>query len=258
MAHPSPRLLTEAELRRFEDCADENTKLADCWESQQVAVVTCEPSDYFRSYDMKHSKAIAIDVLTPIEKPVSGASRKPRQTTRQVSQKLIRVLERSKVDKRFQPKPFHSTINSLERVDMYTEDAHSKAQQTFDELAAAYVTVCIASYDLRDTTRVMHEFGIKVPPRAVFVDLIKVLEHQTRDDGIPKELRKYTDENVTMRNGRYDRRPGTPQGQLGMPSVRLLEVLGPAAVSHRADFKKIEKGSVALKRIANRARNSPS
>ncbi|GJC90736.1 hypothetical protein ColLi_13574 [Colletotrichum liriopes] len=197
--------------------------------------------------------------MSPAEKPVSGESRIHKrqkwQPTRQLSQRTIRVLERPKVKNRFQPKPWHMKFESYERYDMYYDNAQLKAQETFDELAATYVTVGIVSYDLRETKRVMEKFGIKVPTRAVFVDLIKVLEHQTRDEGIPKELRKYTDENVTMRNGRYDRRPGMPQGYDGMPSVRLLEVLGPAAASHRADFKKIEKGSVALQRIANRARN---
>ncbi|OHW89778.1 hypothetical protein CSPAE12_11637 [Colletotrichum incanum] len=197
--------------------------------------------------------------MSPVEKPVSRGSRsherQNRQPTRRLSQRTIRVLERSKVNKRFQPKPWYMKFESHERYDMYYDNAQLKAQETFDELAATYVTVGIVSYDLRETTRVMENFGIKVPARAVFVDLIKVLEHQTRDEGIPKELRKYTDENVTMRNGRYDRRPGMPQGHAGMPSVRLLEVLGPAAASHRADFKKMEKKSVALQRIANRARN---
>ncbi|CCF38458.1 hypothetical protein CH063_09543 [Colletotrichum higginsianum] len=259
MAHQEPRALTEAELRRYKDCADENAKLAECWASHQVVIIACEPSDSYKYAGERNSRAVAIHVMSPAEKPVWGQSRRPRQRQQQPSRQLyqttIRFLERSKENKSSQPRPWHTKMGSHEVFEMYSFDAREKARETFDELGAAYVTVCIVSYDVRETTRAMDGFGVRMPAGAVLVDLVKVLEHQTRDEGIPEELSEYTNENIAVRNGRYDRRPGTPTGPLGMPSVRLLEVLGPAAAGHRADFKRTKKGSAALKRIASRIRN---
>ncbi|KAK1974530.1 hypothetical protein LZ30DRAFT_740212 [Colletotrichum cereale] len=261
MAQPMKRPLTEAELRRAEDCADENAKLAECWESQQVAIATCERSDTLNRYPgYQMMPVLTIDTLSPIEQPAADGRRKQQlqKTKRQLAERTIRELYKVKEDKWAAPRPCYFKYRSHERFDMYTQEARAKAAETFDALAKQYVTVCIAGYDLRETRRGMESLRIDTPPRVVWVDMMKVLEHQTRETGIPAELRKYTDDNVTVRHGRYDRRPGEPQGEHGMPSVRLLEVLGPAAASHRADFKKTEKESVALKRIANRARNGIS
>ncbi|KAK2044906.1 hypothetical protein LZ31DRAFT_553877 [Colletotrichum somersetense] len=260
MAQPMKRPLTEAELRRAEDCADENTKLADCWESHQVAIVTCEGTDplsRFPGYET--TPILTIDTLLPLDQPAPGSPDEKNQ--QQTLTTTTREADRAKgKNKSSAPKPRCSLRRSHERLDVCTQEARIKAAVTFDALAERYVTVCIAGYDLRETRRAMESLRIETPARAVWVDLMKVLEHQAHAAGgiIPAELRKYTDDNVTVRNGRFDRRPGEPQGRYGMPSVRLLEVLGPAAAGHRADFKKVEKESVALKRIANRARNGVS
>ena len=39
MAQPQPHLLTKGDLRRVEDCVNENIKLADSWKSDQVVIV---------------------------------------------------------------------------------------------------------------------------------------------------------------------------------------------------------------------------
>ncbi|KAK2056999.1 hypothetical protein LY76DRAFT_594612 [Colletotrichum caudatum] len=263
MAQPMKRPLTEAELRRAEDCADENAKLADCWESHQVAIVTCEGADTLsRPTGYETAPILTIDTLLPPEQPAPGSpDRKDQQQTPTSTTTMTREADRPKgKNKSPGPKPRCSLRRSHERLDVCTQKARIKAALTFDALAGGYVTVCIAGYDLRETRRAMESLRIETPARAVWVDLMKVLEHQAHAAGgvIPAELRKYTDDNVTVRNGRFDRRPGEPQGRYGMPSVRLLEVLGPVAAGHRADFKRVEKGSVALKRIANRARNGVS
>ncbi|KAK2010899.1 hypothetical protein LZ32DRAFT_607024 [Colletotrichum eremochloae] len=264
MAQPMKRPLTEAELRRAEDCADENEKLAECWESHQVAIVSCERADNLNRFPgYQTMPVLTIDTLLPLEQPAAGScSGKKKQQqqpmTRELAQRTIRELERVKGNKWSAPRPYYFKHRSHEQFDVYTQEARIRASETFDGLAQKYVTVCIAGYDLRETRRGMESLRIDTPERVVWVDLMKVLEHQARDGGIPTELRRYTDDNVTVRNGRYDRRPGEPRGDYGMPSVRLLEVLGPAAAGHRADFRKLEKGSVALKRIANRARNGIS
>ncbi|KAK1599297.1 uncharacterized protein LY79DRAFT_137867 [Colletotrichum navitas] len=258
MAQSLKRPLTEAELRRAEDCADENAKLAECWESQKVAIATCELADNFRFPSYMNSSVLTVETLLPLEQPAPGSpDRKKKQ------QQKTREPKRAKGNEWSVPEPCYFEHRSYERFDVCTQEARLKAALTFDTLAKEYVTVCIAGYDLRETRRAMESLCIETPARVVWVDLMKVLEHQARGGGggggnargIPAELHRYTDDNVTVRNGRYDRVPGKPKGRYGMPSVRLLEVLGPAAAAHRADFKKIEKDSVALKRIANRARN---
>ncbi|EFQ34248.1 hypothetical protein CGRA01v4_03931 [Colletotrichum graminicola] len=256
MAQPLKRPLTEAELRRAEDCADENAKLAECWESHQVAIVTCEPADELSFPSYLSTSVLTIETLLPLEQPTPGS---PDRKKKQQQQKM-REPKRDKRSESSEPRPCYFEHRSYERLDVCTQVARLKASMTFDTLAKEYGTVCIAGYDLRETRRAMESLSIETPARVVWVDLMKVLEHQARGDagGIPAELHRYTDDNVTVRNGRYDRVPGRPQGYYGMPSVRLLEVLGPAAAAHRADFKKMEKESAALKRMANKARNGSS
>ncbi|KXH45684.1 hypothetical protein CNYM01_07114 [Colletotrichum nymphaeae SA-01] len=259
-----PRLFSESELRRFEDCANENQTLADCWAGEQIVIVACELSDRYQYADQRNSRAIEINVMSPADKPIwrslSLDDKKHDAFKKHCSTRTIRMLEKSKVNKSLQPKPWswYNAAAAHETFELYEEEGRAKAQEAFDALGGpAYATVCVVSYDLRETMAALELFKVKLPSsKVVFVDLIKVLEHQTRGEGvIPEQLRKYTNDNIAMRNGRLDRRPGTPRGYLGMPSIRLLEVVGPAAESHRADHKKLEKENVALEKIAKRIRN---
>lgn len=255
MAHRERHQLTEGQRRRFEDCALQNVLLADCWAGSQVIMVTCEPSDMYKFPGYSNSTAIEVDIMSPAEKPTWDSASSGQQGTRQLSKRTIRLLQKSKEHKRLQPRPWHAKIDVHEMFELYSEDALLKAQETFDELDAAFTGICIASYDKRESMAALKAFGVTLPAKTVFVDLVKVLEHQTRDEGIPEELRRFTDENVAVRNGRYDRRARDLTGPHGMPSIRLLEVLGPAAESHRSEFKKFEKEEIALKRISRRMRN---
>ncbi|KAL0779989.1 hypothetical protein CaCOL14_004473 [Colletotrichum acutatum] len=259
-----PRLFSKSELRRFEDCANENQTLADCWAGDQIVIVACELSDKYQYADKRNSRAIEINVMSSVDKPVWRSlpldTRQYDALKRHCSTRTIRMLGKSKVNKSLQPKPWswYNAAAAHETFELYEEEARAKAQEAFDALSGEmYATVCVVSYDLRETMAALDLFKVKLPSsKVVFVDLIKVLEHQTRgEEVIPERLRKYTNDNIAMRNGRLDRRPGTPRGYLGMPSIRLLEVVGPAAEGHRADHKKLEKGNVALERIAKRIRN---
>ncbi|KAK1673357.1 hypothetical protein BDP55DRAFT_670008 [Colletotrichum godetiae] len=259
-----PRLFNESELRRFQDCANENETLADCWAGDKIVIVACELSDRYQYADARNSKAIEINVMSPADKPVWRSLPLDDQQhdafKKHCSTRTIRMLEKTKVNKSLQPRPWswYNAAAAHETFELYAEEARAKAQEAFDALGGeAYATLCVVSYDIRETMAALELFGVKLPSsEMVFVDLIKVLEHQTREERvIPERLRKYTDDNIAIRNGRLDRRPGTPRGYLGMPSVKLLEVVGPAAQSHQADYKKLEKGNVALNRIARRIRN---
>lgn len=248
MAQPQPHLLTRGDLRRVEDCVNENLKLADCWKSDQVAIVACEPM----GAHLADTSLLALDILSPAADPVSGSKASKRHSTRQLCSKAVRIIERTKENKRLQPKPWHGIYDCREESQLYRDDAVAKAREIFSELLAQYVSVCVVSQDLRDSLASLERFGVELPASTVFVDLVKVLEHQSRQSGsgIPKELRKYTDENVAARNGRLDRRPWPLAGLFGMPNLALLEVLGPAAERHRRD--KTEKRDTAMKRIVRR------
>ncbi|KAF6827804.1 hypothetical protein CMUS01_08842 [Colletotrichum musicola] len=135
---------------------------------------------------------------------------------------------------------------------MYLGGAEDKLQEIFGQLGADYPSMCIASHDLRDSLSALRNFGIEPPETAILVDLVKVLEHQSHENrGISEELRKYTDNIITVRNGRYDRRSWPLTGHYGMPNAALLEVLGPSAGGCRRN--KTEKEDRALRRIAKRA-----
>ncbi|KAL1879190.1 hypothetical protein Daus18300_001769 [Diaporthe australafricana] len=248
MAEPTPRLLTRGELRRVEDCLNENSKLADCWKSEKVVIVACEPT----GAHLSNKPFIDLDILSPAEGPFPGSKTSERHPTRQICKKTIRILEKPKPkqSKRFGPRPWHSTYYFREQFSLYPDEAMAQAREIFAALLAQYVSICIVSHDLRDSLSSLQ--GIELPESTVLVDLIKVLEHQSRqsEQGIPEELKKYTDDNVAIRNGRYDRRPWPLMGYLGMPNIALLEVLGPAAESYRRD--KTEKRDTAMKRIARR------
>lgn len=248
MAQPQPHLLTKGDLRRVEDCVNENVKLADCWKSEQVVIVACEPT----GAHLSDPSFLNLDILSPAGNPVSGSKVSERHPARQIAKKAIRILEKRKENKRLQLRPWHHTYDCREEFSLYHDEALAKAQEMFSELSAQYVSICIVSHDLRDSLASIEKFGVELPASTVFVDLVKVLEHQSRQSGkgIPKELRAYTDENVADRNGRFDRRPWPVAGVFGMPNAALLEVLGPAAERHRRD--KTEKRDAAMKRIVRR------
>lgn len=248
MAQPQPHLLTKGDLRRVEDCVNENVKLADCWKSQQVVIVACEPT----GAHLSDTSFLALDILSPAANPVWESKTSEKHPTRQICKKAVRIIEKTKENKRLQPRPWHGIWDCREESQLYRDDALAKAREIFSELCSQYVSICVVSHDLRDSLASLERFGVELPASTVFVDLIKVMEHQSRQTGkgLPKELRKYTDENVAVRNGRYDRKPWPVTGWYGMPNMALLEVLGPAAERHRRD--KTEKRDAAMKRIVRR------
>ncbi|EQB48603.1 hypothetical protein CGLO_12140 [Colletotrichum gloeosporioides Cg-14] len=251
MTHQTPHLLTKGELRRVEECAKENGTFAECWNSDQVVIVGCEPVG--AHVCVTETPFMELDILSPTANPLSGSKSSKQHPTRQCCKKKIIVLEKSNFNKRLRLKPWHYRYGSTEELSLYYDDGKAKVKEIFSQLAAEYVSVCIVSHDMQDSLSSLQKFDIELPSTTIFVDLIKVLEHQSRHDGqgIPKALRKYTDDNIAIRNGRYDRRPWPLAGQYGMPNYALVEVLGPAAEGCRRD--KTEKEDTALKRIAKRA-----
>lgn len=248
MAQPQPHLLTRSDLRRINDCVAENIALADCWKNEKVVIVACEPT----GAHLSETTLLSLDILSPTSNPVWGPKPSDKHPTRQICHIDIVALNKSKENKALQPRPWHSTYDCRQRFHDYRDQARAKARQVFSELCEQYISICVVCHDLRDSLAALETFGVEVPSSTVYVDLIKVLEHQCRQfgKGPPEELRQYTDENVAVRNGRFDRRPWPLVGWSGMPNLALLEVLGPAAESHRRD--KTERRDAALRRIVRR------
>lgn len=248
MAQFQPHLLSRGDLRRVQDCVNENVKLADCWKIEQAVIVACEPM----GAHLSETYFLALDILSPAANPFRGSKPSKQHPTRQICQKAVRILEKTKGNTRFQPMPWYGVYHCRDESQLYRDDARAKAREIFSELCAQYVSICVVSHDLRDSLASLETFGVELPASTVFVDLIKVMEHQSRQTGkgLPKELRKYTDENVAVRNGRLDRKPWPVTGWYAMPNLPLLEVLGPAAERHRRD--KTQKRDAAMKRIVRR------
>ncbi|KAK1990293.1 hypothetical protein LX36DRAFT_664351 [Colletotrichum falcatum] len=230
--------------------------MADCWSGDQVVFITLDFSEGFkcRQYTLKPS--LQLDIMKPANKPTwpSSASN-DKKPVRQLCRRTIRMLERTKCNGKLRPEPWYMQVDSNETFELHSDDAREKAQGIIDELSAEHATICVVTHDIRHTRRALELFEVRLPAKAVFVDLIKVLEHQTRDNGVPEELAAYTDDNIAVRDGRYDRKAGPSGGRLGLPYIRLLEIVGPAAEAHRRDFQKTEKEDAALKRITRRLRN---
>ncbi|KAL0943495.1 uncharacterized protein CTRU02_201382 [Colletotrichum truncatum] len=257
MAQFMPHLLSESTLRRHEDCAAENAKLADCWKGRQVVILTIDWADGQIYPNYRVMPMIRLNILSPDEKPILDSISSDRHPTRQFCRRSVHMVEQKKKHTRFQPNPYYMKVDEHETFDLHDEDAKKKVHELFDGLAAEYTAICIVSIDVQDSMKALGVFGAtlaSLPSNIVFVDLVKVLEHQTRDGEIPEELQSYTDQFIAMRNGRYDRCTGPVGRWLGLTHFRLLEVLGPAAESRRQSFKKSEKEDAALKRIAARMR----
>lgn len=252
MAQPQPHLLTRGDLRRINDCVAENITLADCWKNDQVVIVACEPT----GAHLWEATLLYLDILSPTSNPIWGSKPMEKHPTRQICHRSIGALNRSKGNKSLQPRPWHAggIYDYRQQFYEYRDNAQARARPIFSELCEQYVSICIVSHDLRDSLSALKAFGVELPSNTVYVDLIKVLEHQCRQSGKdpPEELRQWTDENVAVRNGRYDRRPWPLRGWYGMPNLALLEVLGPAAEGHRRD--KTERRDAAMKRIVKRMR----
>jgi hypothetical protein len=248
MAQPQPHLLSRGDIRRVNDCVAENVKLADCWKSDQVVIVAVEPT----GAHLSNPYVLMLDILSPKSNPISIPKPKAWSPFQQVCHTYIVPIEK-KGGRWVTPDPgWHETHDWRHIYHDYDDKKTMKVEQTFSQLCEQYVTICIASHDLQDSLAALKNFGVKLPANTVHVDLVMVLEHQCRQSGTgpPEQLRKYTDENVAVRNGRYDRRSWPVVGDYGMPCLALLEVLGPAAESHRRD--KTEKQDAALKRIVKR------
>ncbi|KAF6813235.1 hypothetical protein CSOJ01_04746 [Colletotrichum sojae] len=275
MAHckpVKPHLLSEFELRRFQDAADENAKLADCWNSEHVVILSLEWMDAYKVSGYMFMPYLRLNIMAPEPKPTEADGEQGKKKhhnqhqppRREIYRRSIRMIEEVKITKAnraFVRGPYCDKADGHETSELYSADARRKAQDIFDELAAEHAAICIATYDLRDarrTARALETFGVRLPAKAVTVDLVKVLEHQARAEGgaIPEELRRYTDENVAVRNGRCERTPGNVVGRDGMPHLRMVEVLGPAAERHRWSFRKVEREDAALERISRRMRST--
>ncbi|KZL63864.1 hypothetical protein CI238_12767 [Colletotrichum incanum] len=258
MAH-RPLLLTETALQRLKDCTSENAMLADCWASDQVVIIACEPTSAYKTARVSVSPALQLDVLSPAANPVWPSLPSASHPTRNFCRRTIRQLERPKFNggEMYRPQPWYSDTGVYHTYEMYDEDAGTKAQEVFNELAAGYTSICIASCHMKKTKAVLETFGVRLPETTVFVDVIKVLEHQAREREVPEELRTYTDKNVSIRKRKYDGRPGgnVTIDVYSMQNVQLLRVLGPVAEAHRLDLRKVERKNNVLKRIASRFRD---
>lgn len=293
MASTPHRLLTEAELGRLRACADENTALANCWNKPHVAVVTMEwaPLGFTyvwhgwvsrnenKGYWSNQGEAPVL-TLEVAEFPPEGTS-PPRfrkytfwirsrmalwGTSRWWTQRMQKD-EDSGNEKTFY-EPEHITLAEIHKI--------------FAELVKISPSLCICSHRPSQTMQALEKMGFRLPKNAVFVDLVKVLDHQSRDSGAPKELEEYIKTRLYVNprtGGRFEERPETAEGDdrwLGfyttapkwgrenewreiirrpgdVSAATVLAVVGPKAALHRRDMERVEKDNIALDKMAKAA-----
>ncbi|KAJ0359154.1 hypothetical protein COL154_008564 [Colletotrichum chrysophilum] len=141
MTHQTPHLLTKGELRRVEECAKENGTFAECWNSDQVVIVGCEPVG--AHVCVTETPFMELDILSPTANPLSGSKSNKQHPTRQCCKKKFIVLEKSKVNKRLRPKPWYYRYDSTEEFSLYYDDAKAKVKELFSQLATEITTMVL-------------------------------------------------------------------------------------------------------------------
>lgn len=284
------KLLTEAELGRLRACADENTALANCWNKPHVAVIAMEwaPLGFIyawrgwiaRNENMGYwQREGEMPVLTVevAEFSTQSASPRFRRYTFWIRSRIAlwgnsRWWTQRSADEVLDHKVF------FEPADITL----SKVNKLLVELTKEFPSLCICSHRPGQTMSALEKMGFRLPKNAVFVDLVKVLDHQSRASGVPKELKAYVDARIYVNprsGGRFEERPEVTEGDdrfLGflesapkwgkdrewlevirrpedVSAPTVLAVVGPNAALHRRDMERVEKDNTALDKIAKAA-----
>lgn len=267
------------DINRLRASANQNATLADCWGQETVALIALEwaPEGYRytwtshiacnevrgRWYPTKIMPVLTADVATF-----------PRGWGR--SGHLTFDRHRFWIDKKWSSTWRDSDGAPGGPVEAFSGQIRTALAKFFSKLQRTYTTVCVCSHRPQLTRRGLEEIGFSLPEGVPFVDLIRVMEYQTRSGGgVPKELSDHFGHwlEPDARTGGFDEVSGTPDGFMEdapkwgrkdekIDRVRapgdiavstVLEVLGPEAEAHRRDIDKLERGNIAMERISRRA-----
>lgn len=294
MAQPTS-LVAEGDMKRIRECGAENEILARCWRKSHVALVAMEwaPSGLAYSWNgwiarnelmgywekQEAMPVLSVEVTAP-ESPAGPGSESQPSSKRNAAcdfrlwlqssrpQSVIRMRE-----DRWRTNPPSNTQSSFVSMN----EAVTILKKLFNELSSTHSTICVCSHRPSLTQRGLAEIGFKLPKATVFVDMIKVLEYQSRFRPIPPKLKGYMNSclDVDRRNGlrlaeRFDANDGDALAldfdehapKYGQPNewremIRknedlsagaMLKFLGAEAGTHRRQINKMEKETLALER----------
>ncbi|KAH6686858.1 hypothetical protein F5X68DRAFT_240310 [Plectosphaerella plurivora] len=298
MASPPQRLLTEVELNRLRACADENTVLANCWNKPHVAVVTMEwapvgftyhwrdwisRNENRGSWNCHHETPVL--TLEIAEFPPNGASSSSSSSAPKFRRHTFWIRSRMALwsHSRWWQHRLQQDEGNGEKTYYEPENITlAEIYKLFAELAKVSPSLCICSHRPDQTMRALEKMGFRRPKNAVFVDLIKVLDHQSRTSGVPTELETYVKTRLYANprtGGHFEEIPEAADGdekfldfydtsprygrkgewreiirRSGDVSAQtVLAIVGPKAALHRRDMERVEKDNIALDKIAKAA-----
>lgn len=293
MSQVSPRLLDESALKRLRVCADENTTLANCWDKSHVAMVTMEWAPLGFSYlwtshiacnevrgwwlPQDEMPVLSVEVMAPASSKAKGqpdgdaARGNPRRYTFWIRSQM--ALWGSARRSKLPAAPDTQVLYEPAAIVKKTLD------KLFAELGREYSTICVCSHRPDQTRRALAELDFALPRNAVFVDLIRVLEYQSKFRPVPAELQKYVQSrlHVDGRNGgefieKFETTEGPDRsldfyatapkwGRDGewvevirrrddVSSAEMLGIVGAQAEVYRREIDRVEKESTAVERAA--------
>jgi hypothetical protein len=295
MARPTG-LIAAGEMKRIRNCATENENLARCWQKSHVALVTMEWAPSCLAYSWRGwiarnevmgywSKQEAMPVLSVgVTAPGSAAisasedqcNNKGAATygyrfwlRRKWPESVVRMREEA-----WQASAPSSTQSRFVSI----KKAATVLEKLFQELASTHSAICVCSHRPSLTQRGLAGIGFKLPKGTLFVDMIKVLEYQSRFRDIPPGLKGYIDSclDVDKRNGiRFEEKLEANDGEAlesdfnkhapkygqdnewreiirkreDLSAGTMLKILGPEAEVYRRQITQIEKDQLALERV---------
>ncbi|KAI4683080.1 uncharacterized protein J4E84_006982 [Alternaria hordeiaustralica] len=268
-------LVAESEMKRIRECATENETLARCWDKPHVALVSMEwaPSglaycwngwiscNEARGYwkQVEAMRVLSVEITTPASPAVSSTEDQSDDGQNKAHEYRFWV-----------PPKWNGRPNVPQSSFVSTNKAVAGLEKMFRDLSSTYPTICVCFHRPTLTRQGLADIGFKLPKGTILVDMIKVLEYQSRFRDMPPKVKRYINSclNVDMRDGvrfgeRFDasdsdalasdfNKHAPKYGQTDewreiirkkedLPAGTLLKILGPEAEAHLRQIKKIEK-----------------
>jgi hypothetical protein len=284
---PPTGLIAESEMKRIRECAAENETLARCWEKPHVALMAMEwaPSGLAYSWKgwiarnevmgyWKQEEAIpvlSVEITTPASPAISTT--KDQSDEDQNKSREYRFWIRSKWPQSVVPmreNQWQANPGDAHSSFVSAEDAVAVLDKMFRELSSTHPTICVCTHRPTLTQQGLADIGFKLPKGTILVDMIKVLEYQSRFRAMPPKVKRYINSCLKAEMGdgvRFEERfDASDSGVLAsdfdehapkygqtnewrelirkkedLSAGTMLEILGPEAEAHRRQMRKIEK-----------------
>ncbi|KAM0328632.1 hypothetical protein ACHAQA_005044 [Verticillium albo-atrum] len=229
-----PQLLTPAELGKIQSRAEENEKLAACWDRENVGMLLFEYCVRRRSYTTYPMLFLSVMPRGIPVKPRHGYMYRPNR----------RFTFRGAAPG---TQPREDSYGTSTAYELPVEGMKAKIEEVLADLNKEFTTLCVCTARGKRLMVELQEINFTLPKRIVLVDLVKVLEFQAVPDVIDKVLAGEEGFAARANNGELWTGPGHGAGCL-LDSV-LLSLVGPLAKNYTGDWKKIEREAVAASRL---------